>query len=162
MRICFWRLRTVRAMARRPLSAISRVATPRAFSVSGGIEIEHLGEILRIKIFIRFQPAAAHQHIRRTVLQQTAIENLQIQLVQFFQKAVVPAILQIIKIVRHIVRRSVFYGGYYGFLPNVPLSSSAPNRFSNASITSGSCSVGTCQSGTGRDKRLSWVSDISK
>ena len=81
-----------------------------------GIEIEHLREILRIKIFIRFQPAAAHQHIRRTVLQQTAIENRQIQLVQFFQQAVVPAILQIIKIVRHIVRRSVFHGGYYGFL----------------------------------------------
>ena len=80
-----------------------------------GIEIEHIPEIHVLKIFRRVKAAAHQQHISNAVLHRPAVFHLQVQLVQFFQKAAFCKGFQFRKIVGHIVLYGVLCRREQGF-----------------------------------------------
>lgn len=67
------------------------------------VEIQHIPKILILKVIRRVETAAHQQHISNAVLHRPAVFHLQIQLIQFFQKAAFRKGFQFGKIVGHIV-----------------------------------------------------------
>ena len=80
-----------------------------AQSVQGlwSVEIQHIPKILILKVFRRVKAAAHQQHISNAVLHRPAVFHLQVQLVQFFQKAAFREGFQFRKIVGHIILHGV-------------------------------------------------------
>ena len=88
-----------------------------AQSVQGlwSVEIQHIPKILILKVFRRVKAAAHQQHISNAVLHRPAVFHLQVQLVQFFQKAAFRKGFQFRKIVGNIVLHSVLCRREQGF-----------------------------------------------
>ncbi|MDF1494570.1 hypothetical protein [Caproiciproducens sp. CPB-2] len=92
-----------------PQAGFRNIARRRAEGIDGttGIEVGDISEILKIKVFFRVDSAAGKKHICHAVLQGGSVFHLDIQLVQFFQKAVLPAIHEFIQIVGKVVVHGV-------------------------------------------------------
>ena len=88
-----------------------------AQSVQGlwSVEIQHIPKILILKVFRRVKAAAHQQHISNAVLHRPAVFHLQVQLIQFFQKAAFRKGFQFRKIVGHIVLHGVLCRREQGF-----------------------------------------------
>ena len=88
-----------------------------AQSVQGlwSVEIQHIPKILILKVFRRVEATAHQQHIPNAVLHRPAVFHLQVQLVQFFQKAAFRKGFQFRKIVGHIVLHGVLCRREQGF-----------------------------------------------
>ena len=71
------------------------------------VEIQHIPKILILKVFRRVEAAAHQQHISNAVLHRPAVFYLQIQLIQFFQKAAFREGFQFCQVVGHIVLHGV-------------------------------------------------------
>ena len=55
-----------------------------------------MGEFVSGEIIVRPQAQPGHQHIGHTDLQRVPVEHLQIEVVQFLQQAVLPALPQVL------------------------------------------------------------------
>ena len=122
------------------------------------VEIEHIPKILILKVIRRVEAAAHQQHISNAVLHRPAVFHLQVQLIQFFQKAAFRKGFQFGKIVGHIVLYGVLCRREQGFaqiLLMLQLPKAVFQRFNDVRRV-------FVQRGTGRGNRASWVSEISK
>ena len=74
---------------------LCNIAGGNAQGIDGGrrIKIIHMGKFVRVKILVRLQPQAGQQHIGHADLQRVPVEHLEVEIVQFLQQAVLPAIL---------------------------------------------------------------------
>ena len=92
---------------------LRNIAGGDAQGIDGGrrIEIIHMGKFVRIKILVRPQAQAGQQHIGHTDLQRILVEHLKVEIVQFLQQAILPAVLQILKVVREVVHHGIVAGG---------------------------------------------------
>lgn len=79
------------------------------------VEIQHIPKILILKVIRRVEAAAHQQHISNAVLHRPAVFHLQVQLIQFFQKAAFRKGFQFGKIVGHIVLYGVLCRREQGF-----------------------------------------------
>ena len=73
-----------------------------------GIKIQKEYKILAPQIFVCVQAAPRKEDISHAGLQRVPVGNLDVQVVQFFQKAALAGNQQVGKVVRHIVLDSVF------------------------------------------------------
>ena len=73
-----------------------------------GIEVYHMGEVIRQKMLISIVTAPLQQNESNTVFYGGSEPNLQIQLIQFLQKAAGSHQLQIPEIVGKIIRNGQF------------------------------------------------------
>ena len=80
-----------------------------------GVEIQHISEIIILKVIRRIEAAAHQQHISNAVFYRPPVFHLQVQLVQFFQKAAFRKGFQFRKIVGHIVLHGVLCRREQGF-----------------------------------------------
>ena len=92
------------------------VAGGDAQGIDGGgrVEFVHMGELIGRKILVCPQAEAGHQHIGHADLQRISVERLQIEVIQFLQQAVLPALPQVLQVVREVVRHGVMAGGAHG------------------------------------------------
>ena len=92
---------------------LCNIAGGNAQSINGGrrIEIIHMGKFVRVEMVIRPQAQAGQQHIGHADLQRVPVEHLKVEVIQFLQQAVLPAVLQILKVVREVVRHGIVAGG---------------------------------------------------
>ena len=74
---------------------LCNIAGGNAQGIDGGrrIEIIHMGKFGRVKILVRPQAQAGQQHIGHADLQRVPVEHLKVEIVQFLQQTVLPAIL---------------------------------------------------------------------
>ena len=72
------------------------------------VEVHNTPEVIVREVIGRVNAAAHKQHIRHAVLQGISILYLNIQIVQFLQKAVFLIVMQFLKVVLHIVLHGVF------------------------------------------------------
>ena len=75
------------------------------------VEFVNMGEFVSGEIIVRPQAQPGHQHIRHADLQRVPVEHLQIEVIQFLQQAVLPALPQVLQVVREVVRHGVVAGG---------------------------------------------------
>ena len=96
-----------------PQPHLRDVAGGDAQGVDGGgrVEFVHMGELIGRKILVCRQAEAGHQHICHTDLQRVPVENLKVQIVQLLQQAVLPALPQVLQVIRDVVRYGVVAGG---------------------------------------------------
>ncbi|MFR7972133.1 MAG: hypothetical protein ACLU8C_07165 [Lacrimispora saccharolytica] len=80
-----------------------------------GVKVRHIPEIHVLKISRRINAAAHQQHIPNAVLHRPSVFHLQVQLVQFFQKAAFREGFQFRKIVGHIILHGVLCHREQGF-----------------------------------------------
>ena len=99
-----------------PQPHLRDVAGGDAQGVDGGgrVEFVHMGELIGRKILVCRQAEAGHQHICHTDLQRVPVERLQIEVIQFLQQAVLPALPQVFQVVREVVRHGVVAGRTHG------------------------------------------------
>ena len=92
---------------------LCNIAGGNAQGIDGGrrIEIIHMGKFVRVEMVIRPQAQAGQQHIGHADLQRVPVEHLKVEVIQFLQQAVLPAVLQILKVVREVVRHGIVAGG---------------------------------------------------
>lgn len=72
------------------------------------VEVHNAPEVIVREVIGRVNAAAHKQHIRYAILQGVPIPHLKIQIVQLLQKAVFLIVMQLLKVVRHIVLHGVF------------------------------------------------------
>ena len=96
-----------------PQPHLRDVAGGDAQGVDGGgrVEFVHMGELIGRKILVCRQAEAGHQHICHTDLQRVPVENLKVQIVQLLQQAVLPALPQVLQVIRDVVCYGVVAGG---------------------------------------------------
>ena len=73
----------------------------------GGVKIYNAAKIILREIFRRVDPAPDQQHISYAVLQCRPVLHLNIQVIQFLQKAAFFIIMQLCEIVGHVVLHGV-------------------------------------------------------
>ncbi len=96
-----------------PQAHLRNVAGGDAKGVDGGrrVEVIDVAELIGRKIVVCPQAEAGQQHIRHADLQGLPIEHLQIEVVQFLQQTVLPAVAQVLQVVCDVVRHGVAAGG---------------------------------------------------
>ena len=72
------------------------------------VEVHNTPEVIVREVVGRVNAAAHEEHIRHAVLQSVPILYLDIQIVQFLQKTVFFIVMQLLKVVLHIVLHGVF------------------------------------------------------
>ena len=72
-----------------------------------GVEVYHMGEVIRQKMLIRIVTAPLHSYESNTVFYGSSEPDLQIQIIQFLQKTTGSHQFQIPKIVRKIIRNGL-------------------------------------------------------
>ena len=99
-----------------PQAHLRDVAGGDAKGVDGGrrVEFVNMGELIGRKIIVCPQAEACHQHIGHADLQRVPVEHLQIEVIQFLQQAVLPALPQILQVVREVVCHGIVAGGAHG------------------------------------------------
>ena len=99
-----------------PQSHLCDVAGGDAQGIDGGrrVEFVNMGKFVSGEIIVCPQAQPGHQHIGHADLQRVPVEHLQIEVVQFFQQAVLPALPQILQVIRDVVRYGVVAGGTHG------------------------------------------------
>ena len=70
-----------------------------------------MGKFVSGDVIVRPQAQPGHQHICHADLQRVPVERLQIEVIQFLQQAVLPALPQVLQVVREVVRHGVVAGG---------------------------------------------------
>lgn len=70
---------------------------------AAGVEVGCVTEVLRLQIILRVNAAAGKKHICHAVLEGCSVFYLDIQIIQFFQKAVLTAIHKLIQIVGKVI-----------------------------------------------------------
>ena len=78
------------------------------------VKFVNMGELIGRKIVICPQAEACHQHIGHADLQRVPVEHLQVEVIQLLQQAVLPALPQLLQIIRDVVRHGVMAGGAHG------------------------------------------------
>ncbi len=68
------------------------------------VKFVNMGELIGRKIVICPQAEACHQHIGHADLQRVPVEHLQVEVIQLLQQAVLPALPQLLQIIRDVVR----------------------------------------------------------
>ena len=98
--------------ADRPQSHLRDVAGGDAQGVDGGrrVEFVNMGKFVSGEIIVRPQAQPGHQHIGHTDLQRVPVENLKVQIVQLLQQTVLPALPQVLQVVREVVRHGIVAG----------------------------------------------------
>ena len=146
-----------------PQSHLRDVAGSDAQGVDGGwcVEFVDMGKFVSGEIIVRPQAQPGHQHIGHADLQRVPVERLQIEVIQFLQQAVLPALPQVLQVVREVVCHGVMAGGAHG-VREIFFSARLPKVASSVSMTSGSKAGCIVQMGSGRAKRDAWVSETSK
>ena len=96
-----------------PQPHLRDVAGGDAQGVDGGrrVEFVDMGKFVSGDMIVRPQAQPGHQHIGHADLQRVPVERLQIEVVQFLQQAVLPALPQVLQVVREVVRHGVMTGG---------------------------------------------------
>ena len=96
-----------------PQPHLRDVAGGDAQGVDGGrrVEFVDMGKFVSGDMIVRPQAQPGHQHIGHADLQRIPVERLQIEVVQFLQQAVLPALPQVLQVVREVVRHGVMTGG---------------------------------------------------
>ena len=96
-----------------PQSHLRDVAGGDAQGIDGGgrVKFINVGKFVSGEIIVRPQAQPGHQHICHADLQRVPVENLKVQIVQFLQQAVLPALPQVLQVVREVVRHGVVAGG---------------------------------------------------
>ena len=96
-----------------PQAHLRDVAGGDAQGVDGGRRVEfiNVGKLIGRKIIVCPQAQPCHQHIGHADLQRVPVERLQIEVVQFLQQAVLPALPQVLQVVREVVRHGIVAGG---------------------------------------------------
>ena len=96
-----------------PQAHLRNVAGGNAEGVdrAGRVKFIDMGKLVGGKIIVCPQTEACEQHIGYADLQRVPIEHLQIEVVQFLQQTVLPAVAEILQVVRDIVRYGVVAGG---------------------------------------------------
>ena len=74
------------------------------------VEFVNMGELIGRKIIVCPQAQPGHQHIGHADLQRIPVEHLQIKVIQLLQQAVLPALPQVLQVVREVVRHGVVAG----------------------------------------------------
>lgn len=99
-----------------PQAHLRDVAGGDAQGVDGGrcVEFVNMGKFVSSEIIVRPQAQPGHQHIGHADLQRVPVERLQIEVVQFLQQTVLPALPQVLQVVREVVRHGVVAGGAHG------------------------------------------------
>ena len=99
-----------------PQAHLRDVAGGDAKGVDGGrrVEFVNMGELIGRKIIVCPQAEACHQHIGHADLQRVPVEHLQIEVIQFLQQAVLPALPQILQVVREVVCHGIVAGRAHG------------------------------------------------
>ena len=99
-----------------PQAHLCDVAGGDAQGVDGGrcVEFVDMGKFVSGEIIVRPQAQPGHQHICHTDLQRVPVERLQIEVIQFLQQAVLPALPQVLQVVREVVCHGVMAGGAHG------------------------------------------------
>ena len=99
-----------------PQPHLRDVAGGDAQGVDGGrcVEFVDMGKLIGRKIIVCPQAEAGQQHIRHADFQRVPVEHLQIEVIQFLQQTVLPAVAQILQVVREVVRHGVVAGGAHG------------------------------------------------
>ena len=67
------------------------------------VEVQYTAKIIIRKVFAGVNATSGQKHIADTVLQSITVCDLHIQIVQFFQKAVFLVVMQLGKIVGHVI-----------------------------------------------------------
>ena len=95
-----------------PQSHLRDVAGGDAKGVDGGgrVEFINVGKLIGRKIIVCPQAQPGHQHIGHTDLQRVPVENLKVQIVQLLQQTVLPALPQLLQIIRDVVRHGIVAG----------------------------------------------------
>ena len=96
-----------------PQPHLRDVAGGDAQGVDGGgcVEFVNMGKFVSGEIIVRPQAQPGHQHIGHADLQRVPVERLQIEVIQFLQQAVLPALPQVLQVVREVIRHGVVAGG---------------------------------------------------
>ena len=96
-----------------PQAHLRDVAGGDAQGIDGGrrVEFVDMGKFVSGEIIVRPQAQPGHQHIGHADLQRVPVERLQIEVVQFLQQAVLPALPQVLQVVREVVRHGIVAGG---------------------------------------------------
>ena len=99
-----------------PQAHLRDVAGGDAQGVDGGRRVEfiNVGKLIGRKIIVCPQAQPGHQHIGHADLQRVPVERLQIEVIQFLQQAVLPALPQVFQVVREVVRHGVVAGRTHG------------------------------------------------
>lgn len=99
-----------------PQAHLRDVAGGDAQGVDGGrrVEFVDMGKFVSGEIIVCPQAQPGHQHIGHADLQRVPVERLQIEVVQFLQQTVLPALPQVLQVVREVVRHGVVAGGAHG------------------------------------------------
>ena len=99
-----------------PQAHLRDVAGGDAKGVDGGrcVEFVDMGKFVSGEIIVRPQAQPGHQHIGHADLQRVSVERLQVEVIQFLQQAVLPALPQVLQVVREVVRHGVVAGGAHG------------------------------------------------
>ena len=77
---------------------------------SGRVKFIDMGKLIGGKIIVRPQAEACEQHICHADLQRVPIEHLQIEVVQFLQQTVLPAVAEVLQVIRNVVHYGVVAG----------------------------------------------------
>ena len=95
-----------------PQPHLCDVAGSDAQGVDGGrcVEFVDMGKFVSSEIIVRPQAQPGHQHICHADLQRVPVERLQIEVIQFLQQAVLPALPQVLQVVREVVLQIFFFG----------------------------------------------------
>lgn len=95
-----------------PQAHLCDVAGGDAQGVDGGrrVEFVDMGKFVSGEIIVRPQAQPGHQHIGHADLQRVPIEHLQIEVIQFLQQAVLPALPQVLQVVREVVCHGIVAG----------------------------------------------------
>ena len=96
-----------------PQPHLRDVAGGDAQGVDGGgrVEFVNMGKFVSGEIIVRPQAQPGHQHIGHADLQRVPVERLQIEVIQFFQQTTLPALPQILQVIREVVRHGIVAGG---------------------------------------------------
>ena len=99
-----------------PQAHLRDVAGSDAQGVDGGrrVEFVDMGELIGRKIVVCPQAEAGHQHICHADLQRVPVEHLQVEVIQLLQQTVLPALPQVLQVIRDVVRYGVVAGGTHG------------------------------------------------
>ena len=82
---------------------------------AGRVKFVDMGKLVRCEIIVCPQAKACEQHISHADLQRVPIEHLQIEVIQSLQQTILPAVPEVLQIVRDVVCHGIVAGGTYRF-----------------------------------------------
>lgn len=99
-----------------PQAHLRDVAGGDAKGIDGGrrVEFVNMGEFVSGEIIVRPQAQPCHQHIGHADLQRIPVERLQIEVIQFFQQAVLAAVAEILQVVCDVICHGIVAGRAHG------------------------------------------------